>query len=608
MMRTKRWYLYPLVVAAMFMMWSAPAGAVITQAPGDMGDVLLGASYDLQAQPFDREGERTDAWENFIEIQNTSDDWVAVHVRFRESEKSLEVWDHPILLSPKDVFWAYMIRNDQGQVEFRSGDFDTLYHSGLIDRAQLDAQKEFNPTNNGDLAVFSPFLIAMTQGIANPTSADYTPEMWERTQLGYMEAIGLWSFDGVAPANYPQTNDGLVHTLEWDAAYPGYGIIDPYTYTKDGMADSANIFDILKNVWGDSVDHPAVQGNGYAINQREVDAWGQSPDNNYHFEEIYLEDAGNVLKGTIEMGDITTGQYIVNNMVALQDFRVDGVDYRDETTWAPIVYHPDLYLSGRPFGSAGNDYPFVYTDIAYYLNPDWATTKGPTLRDGDNTDFDFDEAASDFNDVWSLYAVEAALAKDNIWTFYLNDTPFRTSRYETDITMTMPTKHLHFGVEFTGITDTGEFPFWNDGTYVKTSNSQNIYDYLMDVADARKIVGDTCTADVAWDGKIWDTHENSPVPYKEKSPEYAAFEFAWPYESFIFRISEMFADYDTSIFEFDMGQITFTNWTMANGDRDLSEDVNQLPIIGFTSRVHEYTLDDSAVLPFRSASHPWQWN
>jgi hypothetical protein len=206
--------------------------------------------------------------------------------------------------------------------------------------------------------------------------------------------------------------------------------------------------------------------------------------------------------------------------------------------------------------------------------------------------------------------VEAALAKDNIWTFYLNDTPFRTSwyEYETDITMTMPTKHLHFGVEFTGITDTGEFPFWNDGTYVKTSNSQNIYDYLMDVADARKIVGDTCTADVAWDGKIWDTHENSPVPYKEKSPEYAAFEFAWPYESFIFRISEMFADYDTSIFEFDMGQITFTNWTMANGDRDLSEDVNQLPIIGFTSRVHEYTLDDSAVLPFRSASHPWQWN
>jgi hypothetical protein len=554
----------------------------------------------MQAQPFDREGERTDAWENFIEIQNTSEDWVAVHVRFRESEKSLEVWDHPILLSPFDVFWAYMIRNDQGQVEIRSSDFGTLYHSGLIDRAQYDAKQEFNPTNNGDLAVFSPFLIAQSQGIAEPTSADYTAEMWERTHLGYMEAIGLWSFDGEAPSGYPQTADGLVHTLEWNRS-DGKGFIDPDTYTKD--MDAANIFDILQNVWGNSTDHPEVQVNDFHANQRERNNWTAAQ--NYFFanQDLTLEDVGNVLKGTIEMGDITTGQYIVNNMVALQNFRIDGPLYRDETTWAPIVYHPDLYLSGSAFAFPTNQCPFVYTDIAYYLNPDWATAKGPTLRDGDGQ---VDETAPlPFNDPWSLYAVEDALAKDIIWTFYLNDTPFRTSWYETDITMTLPTKHLHFGVLFPGLFNFEQFPYWNDG-YAKASFSQNVSDYLNDVATARAIVGESCTAVVDWDGFIWDTHENNPVPFKDKSPEYSCFDFEWPYESFIFRISEMFEDNNTDIFEFDMGQIAFTLWTMQGGDRELSTDTNQLPVIGFTSRVHEYELEDG-VVPFRSASHPWQW-
>jgi hypothetical protein len=75
----------------------------------------------------------------------------------------------------------------------------------------------------------------------------------------------------------------------------------------------------------------------------------------------------------------------------------------------------------------------------------------------------------------------------------------------------------------------------------------------------------------------------------------------------------MFEAYDTDYYEFDMGQITFTNWTMRGGQRgDVNGTVssttsNQLPIIGFTSRVHQYELEDG-VVPFRSASHPWQWN
>ncbi|MDZ7761325.1 MAG: hypothetical protein U5L00_13860 [Desulfovermiculus sp.] len=622
MMSTKRWCLYPLFVAAMFLMWIIPfqAWALPNQAPGDVGDLLLGDSYDVRVDPYNDES-RTGAWENFIEIQNTSANWVAVHLRFRESQESLEVWDHPILLSPFDVFWAYMVVNDDDQVEIRSSDLKTLYHSGLIDKAQFEAGGEYVDT-------FSPFLIAQTEGIANPTEADYDTAMYERTQLGYLEAIGMWQFNGFAPQWYPQDPngplDGLIHQLEWDRD-TGRGLIDPGTYSRDGMANSANIFDILANVWGNAPMHNTVQnqgsagpgGPGLAVNEREASTWGWFGDNDYFVPFRYLRDCGDVLKGSIEMGDILTGQYIVNNFVALQRFRTNllgtGDWHRDQTQWGPIVYHPDLYLGGKPFALPGNDFPFVYTaglnngstyvnyppinfvDVAFYLNPDWATTKGPTLRDGDTLARFFD-GGQKFNDTWSLYPVEQALAKRFIWSFYLNDTPFRTSYYETDITMTFPTKHLHFGIRM---------PYWNDGTYFRfagQSRQQGIRDYLEDVAAFRSRV----TTDViAYDGYLWDTNEVSPAPFKQLSPTYTYFDEDWANESEIIRLSELLTKNNISIDEFHMGQFVFTGWLMDSSQR-LRNGQNQLPIIGHTTRVHEYELE-GGVVPFRSASSTWHW-
>jgi hypothetical protein len=41
----------------------------------------------------------------YVSIENTTDSWVAAHVRLRTGRYSVEVIDFPILLSPHDVFW-----------------------------------------------------------------------------------------------------------------------------------------------------------------------------------------------------------------------------------------------------------------------------------------------------------------------------------------------------------------------------------------------------------------------------------------------------------------------------------------------------------------------
>ena len=148
------------------------AQAATNVAPGGIGDLLLFPIYDV-TETDERVGI---PWENYFVIQNTSEDWVACHLRFRAGTKSIEVYDHILLLSPYDVFFADMVRTSGGGVTITSSDTETLRNSGIIkaDETTWNAQ-------------FSTELL---------TNCGYTDDLLTETERGYIEVIGLWSLSG----------------------------------------------------------------------------------------------------------------------------------------------------------------------------------------------------------------------------------------------------------------------------------------------------------------------------------------------------------------------------------------------------------------------------
>jgi len=165
--------------------------------PGGIGDLLLFSLYDVR--PVDGRGP---FWENYIAIENTSGKWTAFHLRFRAWKKSIEVYDHVILLSPYDVFWMTLSlasevgdttypcddaqecpngfeRYEAGDVLMYSGDLETLYNSGLI--YEKLSQTYWLDKFQDSLLVFNGFD-------SGPDGSAPKSEM----QAGYIEAIGLW--------------------------------------------------------------------------------------------------------------------------------------------------------------------------------------------------------------------------------------------------------------------------------------------------------------------------------------------------------------------------------------------------------------------------------
>jgi hypothetical protein len=69
--------------------------------------------------------------DNYYAVTSTSPDWVQAHVRVRTGDKSVELLDFDILLSPKDVFTFDLYEGASGAVTFASCDTKTLLNSGF---------------------------------------------------------------------------------------------------------------------------------------------------------------------------------------------------------------------------------------------------------------------------------------------------------------------------------------------------------------------------------------------------------------------------------------------------------------------------------------------
>ena len=266
---------------------------------GGSGDLLIGSIYDVRAN--DGTDARVPEWENYFTIRNTSNSWVAFHLRFRAQTKSIEVWDHIILLSPFDVFWFDLQRLPNGGVSIFSSDTHTLRNSGIIKSTDTEYYGEFDPS------------LLQACGYGEGALAEM--------EMGYVEAIGLWSL------NNPS------HSV---AALAGD------TYNDPDDPGAINVFDLLANMWrlGDMTVVPPVVGpreqgvtglTRLLVPPANVNlgtypfpthptytAAGGWPEN-----AIPFLDCPDVLQGDFEMGDVVTGAYQLDAMEAFMGFRTN---------------------------------------------------------------------------------------------------------------------------------------------------------------------------------------------------------------------------------------------------------------------------------------------
>jgi hypothetical protein len=398
---------------------------------GGIGDVLLFPIYDVRDT-----ANRTAGWQNYFVIENTSGLWTACHLRFRSWRKSIEVYDHIVLLSPFDVFWG-VIERDPGtdNVRIWSRDTQTLLNSGFI----------YPPDTTWE-ANFQDFLL---EDCGYTLAGGYNVN-WEK-QAGYVEVIGLWQLDAV-PTLLPEDTHVLANVVNnlYDDGHVGninvYDVLEALFYDWPGLA--APVPD-----WPTAVclQDAAVPPQYVVISNASTRGGAGIPERPALLIDRYGFDCPNVLTGAFQMGDVTNGQFQRGNFIALADFRTDLVTlagfHRDTYEPGGIIFDTNT-MFWVPF-----DLAVPPADPAYYINENWATTVGPGLRDGDDWfGFQHTIAIDGFNDIWSLDEVEIALAKVNIWSDYYNGA--FGAAYSTDVVLTFPTKHYHWFFV--------DWPFWSE--------------------------------------------------------------------------------------------------------------------------------------------------
>jgi hypothetical protein len=471
-----------------FGLGTAKALPVLTS-EGGIGDLLFFPLYDVRPT-----ADRSANWQNYITIENTSQMWTAAHLRFRTWRKSIEVYDHIILLSPYDVFYLVIERQADGSVLLWSRDTATCINSGLIwaDNAPP-----------ADTVWSTPLQTYLLEECGYTVAAGY--DLNEELQAGYVEVIGLWQLSREAPA-IECVNGAYVYAVPnpaQDTSILANVVSNNY---NDGHPGAVNVFDVLEALFWNL--NAAAAGN-YAGLPAQPDWPFRGPpaqqDNVIRVStinglaEVGLDgnqrwgiDCQNVLKAEMVMGDATTSQYEMANFVAIADFRTENWTttlaglgtytranlHRDTHDFGAIVFPTDI-MFWLPYDRNG-----LGDGIDPYINENWATTIGPGIRDGDDWNQDRTGAVpwagwlpiagilrnwntqvgdplglnallwavAPFNDIWSLDDVERVMAKNNIWYQYFNNAFGAT--YTTDVNLTWPTKHYHWFF--------ADWAFWND--------------------------------------------------------------------------------------------------------------------------------------------------
>lgn len=177
-------------------------------------------------------------------------------------------------------------------------------------------------------------------------------------------------------------------------------------------------------------------------------------------EDGVLFDCPNVLLGNVFLGDFTNGVYMGYQMTAIKNFRTDtGNGGTEFPKMGGSLDWNDNHRDGSTDG-------FIDEGLQAYFHPDWATTRGPTLNDGDDVllrnpmsgDTLVADSALWLTQNWSIDDVESALTKTDVNSTYFNTG--HSGKTYTGLWVTFPTKYLHYGFQSTSSPSalTGRFP------------------------------------------------------------------------------------------------------------------------------------------------------
>jgi hypothetical protein len=354
---------------------------------GGIGDLLLFSLYDVRADLDVASDDDQSNWQNFLAIENTSGAWTAFHLRFRAWKKSIEVWDHVILLSPFDVFWMKLARTPGG-VEMYSGDTETLFNSGLIysltkgDGSPNDWTEKFS----GELLEKNGFCQIEDTDLKNICLED-------QLRTGYIEAIGMFQLEipqSMCPL-IPDDEDCLEDTHDLRNV-----VSDVNKYVElETQTNIINVYDVLDALFFAYVENK-YGATGYYIgnitaalqvfaawpNYEPVSIGGDFSDTDAtigqnaelpsgYQSDFYVRaglDCKNHLTGVLFFTDLATGRFQMENFIALRNFR---------TTYANTKFLTPFYSYFEPI-TAGD----CSSGVKSLVGPD------TTVSNGDCVTFD----------------------------------------------------------------------------------------------------------------------------------------------------------------------------------------------------------------------------
>lgn len=231
----------------------------------------------------------TGDWQTFMRIVNTSDEAVAVKVRFREAANSREVLDYIIFLSPRDM-WSGWTSSDvagNGRPGVKTNDTSCLYplpDNNAIDEGWVTLAGNTKAAEFQDRAFSDNGLLGDYDDGANPTAR-------ERVSEGHIEVIGIAQFSAVSDFGRAVTHgtngepDSCVAAANiYESAKDDvYDFIDELgSFQPEDLADivqdAANgIYSVLAGSIGLPLDNVLAM-NGYLINVPQGMGGGFNPD------------------------------------------------------------------------------------------------------------------------------------------------------------------------------------------------------------------------------------------------------------------------------------------------------------------------------------------
>jgi hypothetical protein len=219
-----------LGVMALVIGFSAPGA---NAAQGMPGSALIYTYYDVRAQVNGGLGVN----DNYFTLTNTSSNWVQAHVRVRTGDKSVELLDFDIMLSPKDVF-TFTLTADALGIAFVSLDKETILHTKML--APFLTDIDGDGTTDGILLSTdpqSPFFSANLTSLIEVCQVKTQAEAALLTKKGYVEVIEEGT---VIPCTYNKNRCAGV-----DACDPGINSTDPviwqFTLSELGGLDAPSV-------------------------------------------------------------------------------------------------------------------------------------------------------------------------------------------------------------------------------------------------------------------------------------------------------------------------------------------------------------------------------